>query len=191
MTEITFETAAERSQREQQEAAEREALAASRQRDAINAQANAEAAKAHAAAFEVAHAKEEEESLASQGRTRLAELAEARSRAERLRYEVEQQAELAQINAEIRDREIPLAWEPLMKAPHGEVARINHLRTLATLWPLRLAYMRERLAAAEQQVKELETSLDKIKRQFTEAAEKAKAMLRGAQAAAGNSLRGK
>jgi len=169
MQETDFRTSAERERAEAQGKvldAKRADLAADE--DRIRRE-NALSAERAGAKWEVENAKQQEAELSAKGRQRQAELVAARQRVELLQLAVERKTELQAIEREIGDQERALVSSSLLSACVESVARLNHLRALRSLWPAREAVLKQELADAEEQLRNLETSLSKITAAFMEA----------------------
>jgi hypothetical protein len=114
-------------------------------------------------------AQEQEAQLANEGRQRQAQLDDARNRVAVLEAAIASERELHQLEAEAADLQRAIIGKPLTEAQESDTARLVHLESLIALWPSRRAFLEAQLAAAKMEVRSLESTLDVIKRKFSEA----------------------
>jgi len=119
--------------------------------------------------FELEQAQEQEAQLAAEGHQRQAQLQDARNRVAVLEAAIASERELHHLEAEAADLQRAIVGKPLTEAQESSTARLAHLESLIALWPSRRAFLEAQLAAAKAEVRSLESTLDVIRRKFSEA----------------------
>ena len=159
---IAFETEAQRQRREKDE---RDQLDAAQRNEHVlqqNAAITARGLDEDMAKQKIRLAADELDAAAIRGENTKAALGTAKGRVSGLQSEIQQRTGVAKLHEEIADCENELSRISVLEEREKTVQRLLYCRARVEQWPKREAYLKEQLAKAKEEVKQLEAELPTI-----------------------------